>query len=90
MTADEWFSGKDADPKLISLEDGFQVKAKQEFVTSAPEESPVSAEPAAIDSKAAAGSMSSDEVRFSMENEIKFINHASGSMLIPSPSIGSC
>ncbi|CAO3678854.1 unnamed protein product [Umbelopsis ramanniana] len=61
LTADEWFSGKDADPKLISLEDGFQVKAKQEFVTSAPEESPVSAEPAAIDSKAAAGSMSSDE-----------------------------
>jgi hypothetical protein len=71
LTADEWFSGKDADPKLISLEDGFQVKAKQEFVTSAPEESPVSAEPAAIDSKAVAagskaatGSMSSDEVRF--------------------------
>jgi hypothetical protein len=64
LTADEWFSGKDADPKTISLESGFQVKAKQEFVTSATEESAVSAEPAAIHSRAAASkSMSSDEVR---------------------------
>ncbi|KAI8575506.1 hypothetical protein K450DRAFT_261518 [Umbelopsis ramanniana AG] len=62
LTADEWFSGKDADPKTISLEDGFQVKAKQEFVTSAPEESSVSAEPSAVASKSAASrSMSSDE-----------------------------
>ncbi|KAG2178707.1 hypothetical protein INT44_001860 [Umbelopsis vinacea] len=62
LTADEWFSGKDADPKTISLEDGFQVKAKQEFVTSAPEESAVSAEPSSSTAtKSASGSMSSDE-----------------------------
>ncbi|EIE89695.1 hypothetical protein RO3G_14406 [Rhizopus delemar RA 99-880] len=39
LTADEWFEGKDADPKLVDLEAGFTAKAKKEFVpTAAPVE----------------------------------------------------
>ncbi len=39
LTADEWFEGKDADPKLVDLEAGFIAKAKKEFVpTAAPVE----------------------------------------------------
>lgn len=64
LTADEWFSGKDANPKTIDLESGFQVKAKQEFVTSAQVESPAATEPSTpTASKSAAASISSDEVR---------------------------
>jgi hypothetical protein len=64
LTADEWFSGKDANPKTIDLESGFQVKAKQEFVTSAQVESPAGTEPSTpTASKSAAASISSDEVR---------------------------
>ncbi|KAI7871650.1 hypothetical protein BDF14DRAFT_1763182 [Spinellus fusiger] len=46
LTADEWFSGKNAQPKLIDLEAGFSAKSKKEFVPSAapapeqPNESP--------------------------------------------------
>ena len=32
MTCEEWFSGKNADPVLISLQDGF-VATKKEFIT---------------------------------------------------------
>lgn len=35
LSADEWFGGKNADPKLISLENGFQPSAKKEFQTEA-------------------------------------------------------
>ncbi|KAL0083424.1 hypothetical protein F4703DRAFT_1738537 [Phycomyces blakesleeanus] len=38
LTADEWFGGKNANPKLIDLEAGFSVKEKKEFVPSAPVE----------------------------------------------------
>ncbi|KAI8357802.1 hypothetical protein BD560DRAFT_406147 [Blakeslea trispora] len=38
LTADEWFEGKDANPKLINLEEGFTAKAKKEFTPSAPAE----------------------------------------------------
>ncbi|KAL4215460.1 DUF1900-domain-containing protein [Rhizopus microsporus] len=39
LTADEWFEGKNADPKLVDLEAGFTAKAKKEFVpTAAPVE----------------------------------------------------
>ncbi|KAI8089305.1 uncharacterized protein BX664DRAFT_332680 [Halteromyces radiatus] len=31
LTADEWFQGKDANPKTIDLEAGFTVKSKKEF-----------------------------------------------------------
>ncbi|KAI8967039.1 hypothetical protein BDF20DRAFT_348639 [Mycotypha africana] len=31
LSADEWFGGKDANPKLISLESGFVAKTKKEF-----------------------------------------------------------
>jgi hypothetical protein len=64
LTADEWFSGKDANPKTIDLEAGFQVKAKQEFVTSAPVEAPT-AEKASESSKSA--SVSSDDVSIMRE-----------------------
>ena len=32
LTCEEWFSGKNADPVLISLQDGF-VATKKEFIT---------------------------------------------------------
>ncbi|KAF9398720.1 Coronin-2B, partial [Podila epigama] len=35
LTADAWFAGESANPKLISLEKGFTVSAKKEFVSSA-------------------------------------------------------
>ncbi|KAF9980614.1 Coronin-like protein crn1 [Modicella reniformis] len=35
LTADAWFDGEDANPKLISLEKGFIAPAKKEFVASA-------------------------------------------------------
>ncbi|KAG0229697.1 Coronin-like protein crn1 [Actinomortierella wolfii] len=35
LTADAWFSGETADPKLLSLEKGFTVAPKKEFVASA-------------------------------------------------------
>ncbi|KAI8366059.1 uncharacterized protein BYT42DRAFT_588755 [Radiomyces spectabilis] len=38
LTADEWFEGKDANPKTIDLEAGFTVKEKKEFAPSAPVE----------------------------------------------------
>ncbi|CAG8479974.1 11183_t:CDS:2 [Ambispora gerdemannii] len=38
LTADEFFAGKNANPKTISLEYGFQSKEKKEFVSSAPKE----------------------------------------------------
>ncbi|KAI7850850.1 hypothetical protein BDC45DRAFT_517296 [Circinella umbellata] len=38
LTAEEWFSGKNADPKKIDLSQGFQAKEKQEFTPSAPAE----------------------------------------------------
>ncbi|KAF7728316.1 Coronin-like protein crn1 [Apophysomyces ossiformis] len=38
LTADEWFGGKNADPKTVDLEAGFTVKAKKEFVATAPKE----------------------------------------------------
>ena len=38
LTADEWFSGKDANPKKIDLSEGYEVKGKQEFTPSAPAE----------------------------------------------------
>ncbi|KAI7899538.1 uncharacterized protein BX663DRAFT_521236 [Cokeromyces recurvatus] len=38
LTADEWFEGKDANPKLKDLEAGFVAKSKKEFVPSAPVE----------------------------------------------------
>ncbi|CAG8472219.1 6020_t:CDS:2 [Acaulospora colombiana] len=38
LTADEFFGGKNANPNTISLENGFQVKEKKEFVSSAPKE----------------------------------------------------
>ncbi|KAG9296997.1 hypothetical protein G9A89_008583 [Geosiphon pyriformis] len=38
LTADEFFSGKNANPKTISLENGFQAKEKKEFVSAAPKE----------------------------------------------------
>ncbi|KAI9203530.1 uncharacterized protein BJ171DRAFT_509889 [Polychytrium aggregatum] len=40
LTADEFFAGKTAPPKLISLEHGFQPIAIKEFVTSAPAPAP--------------------------------------------------
>lgn len=36
MTSAEWFGGKTASPKLISLEDGFVPSAPKEFTTTAP------------------------------------------------------
>jgi coronin-1B/1C/6 len=36
LTADEWFAGKNAKPKLVSLENGFQPSARKEFVSEAP------------------------------------------------------
>ncbi|KAI8148473.1 hypothetical protein BJV82DRAFT_592242 [Fennellomyces sp. T-0311] len=47
LTADEWFSGKNADPKKIDLSEGYEVKEKQEFTPSAPAEEAVEAAPAA-------------------------------------------
>ncbi len=38
LTADEFFQGKNANPKTISLEHGFQAKDKKEFISSAPKE----------------------------------------------------
>lgn len=35
MTADEWFQGKDANPKTMDLEAGFTVKEKKVFNTTA-------------------------------------------------------
>ncbi|CAO3577891.1 unnamed protein product [Absidia cylindrospora] len=35
LTADEWFQGKDANPKLVDLEAGFTVKTKKEFTPTA-------------------------------------------------------
>ncbi|KAF9580063.1 Coronin-like protein crn1, partial [Lunasporangiospora selenospora] len=35
LTADAWFDGENAEPKLISLEKGFTVSAKKDFVSSA-------------------------------------------------------
>jgi coronin-1B/1C/6 len=35
LTADEWFDGASANPKLISLENGFVAPVKKEFVASA-------------------------------------------------------
>ncbi|KAI9302402.1 hypothetical protein BJ944DRAFT_167359 [Cunninghamella echinulata] len=35
LTADEWFEGKNANPKTIDLEAGFTVKAKKEFTPTA-------------------------------------------------------
>lgn len=40
LTADEWFEGKNADPKLIDLEAGFTAKGKKEFTPSAPVDEP--------------------------------------------------
>lgn len=34
MSADAWFGGESAEPKLISLEKGFTASAKKEFVVS--------------------------------------------------------
>jgi coronin-1B/1C/6 len=36
LTADEWFGGKSAKPKIIDLEAGFTVKKKKDFVAVAP------------------------------------------------------
>jgi len=36
LTADEWFGGKSAKPKIIDLEAGFTVKKKKNFVAAAP------------------------------------------------------
>ncbi|CAG8443126.1 16411_t:CDS:2, partial [Gigaspora rosea] len=38
LSADEFFAGKDAKPKTVSLENGFQAKEKKEFVSAAPKE----------------------------------------------------
>ncbi|CAG8440793.1 10237_t:CDS:2 [Diversispora eburnea] len=38
LTADEFFAGKNANPKTIDLENGFQAKEKKEFISSAPKE----------------------------------------------------
>ncbi|KAG2236402.1 hypothetical protein BDF21DRAFT_391260 [Thamnidium elegans] len=38
LTADEWFEGKNANPKLIDLEAGFTAKTKKEFTPAAPVE----------------------------------------------------
>ncbi|CAG8497612.1 8987_t:CDS:2 [Paraglomus occultum] len=38
LTAEEFFSGKSANPKLVNLENGFTPKPKKEFVSSAPPE----------------------------------------------------
>ncbi|CAG8656654.1 4609_t:CDS:10 [Funneliformis caledonium] len=38
LTADEFFGGKNANPKTIDLENGFVAKEKKEFVSSAPKE----------------------------------------------------
>ncbi|CAI2162158.1 12716_t:CDS:2 [Funneliformis geosporum] len=38
LTADEFFEGKNANPKTIDLENGFVAKEKKEFVSSAPKE----------------------------------------------------
>ncbi|KAL1915477.1 uncharacterized protein VTP21DRAFT_6601 [Calcarisporiella thermophila] len=38
LTADEFFAGKNANPKLIDLEKGFSVKEKKQFVTKAVQE----------------------------------------------------
>ncbi|CDH52969.1 actin-binding protein [Lichtheimia corymbifera JMRC:FSU:9682] len=35
LTADEWFAGKNADPKKIDLSAGYQAKEKQDFVPTA-------------------------------------------------------
>jgi len=71
LTADEWFSGKDANPKTIDLESGFTVKAKQEFVTSAAVESPSATEPATpTATKSRSGSQSDEGIsKLRKENE---------------------
>ncbi|RHZ52440.1 hypothetical protein Glove_461g72 [Diversispora epigaea] len=38
LTADEFFAGKNANPKTIDLENGFHAKEKKEFISSAPKE----------------------------------------------------
>ena len=38
LTAEEFFSGRSANPKLVNLENGFTPKPKKEFVSSAPPE----------------------------------------------------
>ncbi|KAK9718480.1 Coronin-like protein crn1 [Basidiobolus ranarum] len=40
LTADEFFEGKSASPKLVSLETGFVAKSKKAFVSSAPQQAP--------------------------------------------------
>ncbi|KAJ2955609.1 hypothetical protein NQZ79_g8410 [Umbelopsis isabellina] len=70
LTADEWFSGKDANPKTIDLEAGYTVKAKQEFVTSASAETPATPkEKSSETAKPAAASSENDAVKLRKENE---------------------
>lgn len=58
LTADEWFEGKNANPKLIDLEAGFTVKAKKEFTPSAPVEE---AKPDTASASSGTGSANSAE-----------------------------
>jgi hypothetical protein len=46
LTADEWFEGKDSNPKLIDLEVGFTAKAKKEFTPTAQPVAEKKSEPA--------------------------------------------
>jgi hypothetical protein len=45
LSAEEWFSGKNAEPKMIDLKDGFVAAAPKAFTISAP---PTPAEPVAV------------------------------------------
>ncbi|KAM3583442.1 Coronin-like protein crn1 [Umbelopsis sp. WA50703] len=70
LTADEWFGGKDANPKTIDLEAGYTVKAKQEFVTSATAEAPAAlADKSSEAAKPAAASSDNDSAKLRKENE---------------------
>lgn len=69
LTADEWFEGKNSDPKLIDLESGFTAKAKKEFTPSAPVEE---VKPdAASASSGSAGASTSDK---NTEDQLKDVN----------------
>ncbi|KAG2174290.1 hypothetical protein INT43_004313 [Umbelopsis isabellina] len=69
LTADEWFSGKDANPKTIDLEAGYTVKAKQEFVTSASVEAPATPKEKSSEPSKSAASSDNDSSKLRKENE---------------------
>ncbi|CAO0791102.1 unnamed protein product [Mucor circinelloides] len=69
LTADEWFEGKNANPKLIDLEAGFTAKAKKEFTPSAPVE-----EVKPDTASASSGSVSANAGEKNVEDQLKDIN----------------